>query len=609
MGLIQSLRHRFAGERATIPPLNPYQDNYLPYLNMGGNTYGIGPLLQQTLQGKSEPIGGDFVGLTEGAYKGNGVVFSVLNARLTLFKQARFMYRQLRSGTPGELFSTPDLDILRTPWPNGTCSDLLARMIQDADLGGNAFILRRGQRLVRLRPDWTVIVHGSFNDPNVTMWDPEADLLGYAYFPGGMGGNSIPTFYQVSEVAHFAPTPDPTAPARGMSWLTPLLRDVEADSAATAHKLAYFRNGATPNLVVTGVPGASPEQFQTWVDKFGRKHDGVKNAYRTAYLTVGMDAKIVGNDLAQIDFKVTQGAGETRIAAAGGVPPIVVGLSEGLQGSSLNAGNFQAAMRRFADLTGRSLWEDASGALATIVARKPGAELWYDDRYIPALKDDIKDFAEVQSLQAQAVRQYVDAGFEPESVVDAINAGDLKRLKHTGLYSVQLQPPGTTTPEPVDAPSDPEDDTPDDAAPDPAAGRDAVLWQLLAASERRADAAERSDRPAPVINVTTPENPVTVTIERGAVEISAPVTVEPAVVNVTTPEVRNEISVEPTPVEVTVEPAPVEIRNEISVEPTPLEITNEVSVDPTPITVEARADAPVVHVTAPAVTVTTPETI
>jgi len=39
----------------------------------------------------------------------------------------------------------------------------------------------------------------------------------------------------------------------------------------------------------------------------------------------------------------------------------------------------------------------------------------------------------------------VDAGWEPDAVIDAINAGDLKRLigKHSGLYSVQLQPPGT----------------------------------------------------------------------------------------------------------------------------------------------------------------------
>lgn len=445
-------------ERAVLPPLGPYQDNYWPYLNFNGGTYGLGPLLQQTLVGPEEKVAGDFAGLA-GAYAGNGVVFSCLNARMALFKQARFMYRQLRSGTPGELYSTPALDILRTPWTNGTTADLLARMTQDGDLGGNAFIVRRPGHLSRLRPDWVTIVHGTRQDTG-GMWDPDAELLGYAYTPGGTGSDAI--LYTTPEVAHFAPIPDPLAPARGMSWLTPLIREIEADNAAATHKLMFFRNGATPNLIVTGIVPASGQTLADWTEKFNAKNAGARNAYRTLFFSQGADAKVVGSDLRQIDFKVTVGVGETRIAAAAGVPPVVVGLSEGLQGSSLNAGNFSQAMRRFADLTGRPWWEDAAGSLATIIPVRSGSELWYDDRYIPALKDDVKDAAEVQALQAQAVRQYVDAGFDPATVVDAVNAGDLKRLRHTGLYSVQLQPPmpeGQPEPEPAaEAEAEPADE-------------------------------------------------------------------------------------------------------------------------------------------------------
>ena len=431
------------GERAYLPPPMAAMDNYWPYVNFGSGSYPLGGLVQ-TLQGTREDIVPSFEGYASGAYAGNGIVFACLNARLALFKQATFMYQHLKSGTPGDLWSSPDLDILRVPWENGTTGDLLARMIQDADLGGNSLMLRRPDRIVRLRPDWTSIVHGSPNDANVGMWDPDAVLLGYAYQPGGPIGGAKHRYFLPDEVAHFAPIPDPLAPARGMSWLTPLVREVEGDSAATAHKLAYFRNGATPNLVVTGVPGATPALFSEWVDKFAQGHDSVRNAYKTMYLSAATDAKVVGNDLAQIDFKVVQGAGETRIAAAAGVPPIVVGLSEGLQGSSLNAGNYAAAMRRFADLTGRSLWQDASGALATIVRRQPGSVLVVDDRFIPALKDDVRDHAEVQAKQATAIRTYIDAGFEADSAVKAVNSGDITRLVHTGLFSVQLQAPGST---------------------------------------------------------------------------------------------------------------------------------------------------------------------
>ncbi|HUW17597.1 MAG TPA: phage portal protein [Actinomycetes bacterium] len=451
MGLIDRLRTALFA----TPPVE--ERDWWP-MNFNGNTYPV-PFLHQTLQGSKEEIGGDFTGFTVGAYQGNGVVFACLNARMALFKQATFMYRRLHSGVPGDLYSTRELEILRVPWPNGTTGDLLARMIQDADLGGNAFIVRRPGRLVRLRPDWVTIVHGGSSD---SMWDPDAELLGYLYQPGGPPGGQEPIAYTAREVAHFAPVPDPMAPARGMSWLTPLLREIESDTAATSHKLQYFRNGATPNLVVTGVPAATPDAFQQWIDKLSGRHDGLRNAYKTMYLTGGADAKIVGNDLAQIDFKVVQGAGETRIAAAAGVPPIVVGLSEGMQGSSLNAGNFQAAMRRFADLTGRSLWQDAAGALASIVTVPAASDLWYDDRQVPALKDDIKDAAEVQSLQASAIRQLVDGGFVPASVIDAVTAGDWQRLSHTNLYSDQLQPPVPDQPEPEPIEHD---DTPEEEEP------------------------------------------------------------------------------------------------------------------------------------------------
>jgi hypothetical protein len=43
---------------------------------------------------------------------------------------------------------------------------------------------------------------------------------------------------------------------------------------------------------------------------------------------------VVGSDLKQLDFKATQGAGETRIAMLGRVPAPLLGISEGLAGSS-----------------------------------------------------------------------------------------------------------------------------------------------------------------------------------------------------------------------------------------------------------------------------------
>ena len=71
-----------------------------------------------------------------------------------------------------------------------------------------------------------------------------------------------------------------------------------------------------------------------------------------------------------------------------------------------------------------------------------GSQLWYDDRDIPALQEDIKERADVQESQSRSIKALCEAGFDTGSVVDAVTSGDMKRLSHTGLLSVQLQEPG-----------------------------------------------------------------------------------------------------------------------------------------------------------------------
>jgi phage portal protein BeeE len=388
-----------------------------------------------------EEIGDDFGGFSR-AYRTNGIVFACELTRMQVFSQARFMYQALRKGQPDDLFSKPSLDILEHPWPGGTTGDLLTQMLADADLYGNAFHTIRSGQIVRMRPDWVSIVIGSFKDREIDSWDLDAQVLGYIYYPGGKrsGREGIPLRREL--VSHFKPIPDPAARFRGMSWLSPLVREVMADGAATAHKLKFFENAATPNLVIKRGDPLSGQSFLDWVDQMEEAHAGVRNAYKTLYMTQGADATVVGADLKQLEFKATQGAGETRIAAAAGVHPVIVGLSEGMQGSSLNAGNFNSARRLVADKTLWHLWSNAAGSLETIIPPPSGSRLWVDDR-IPFLREDRKDLAEIQQMEAATMRQLLDGGFTPESIKAAIIAQDWDLLEHTGLYSVQLQPPGT----------------------------------------------------------------------------------------------------------------------------------------------------------------------
>lgn len=442
MSILRSLiPARSRGLRASAGQPLPFDDwtamfNWWNFPNIANSSY----------RGGEERIADHFAGLVQGAYKSNGIVYACELARIMLFSEARFQFRQLRSGRTGDLFGTEALSIIENPWPGGTTGDLLTRNLQHADFGGTSFTVRRrrngGDRLRVPRPDWITMVLGSEEDPDITGEDLDAELIGLLYHPGGRNAGNKPVVLLPEDVAVFAPVPDPMGSFRGIPWLSAITREVMADGAATAHKLKFFENGATPQVIVSlDASIADPVKFKAWIEVLDQDHSGVANAYKTLYLGAGAKAEVVGSNLQQLDFKNTQGAGETRIAAAAGVPAPVVGISEGLSGSSLNAGNYAASMRRFADLFARPAWRNFAGSMARIIDEPKGSELWYDDRDIPALKDDIKDAAEVQGKEAGSIRQLLDAGFTPESVTEAVLAGDWKRLKHSGLYSVQLQPP------------------------------------------------------------------------------------------------------------------------------------------------------------------------
>lgn len=301
-----------------------------------------------------------------------------------------------------------------------------------------------GRRVVRLRPDWVwIIIDAPSGDPYAL----DAKVISYIYEPP-LAGNGVPRSAKPvvllpGEMVHYNPVPDPIAQYRGMSWLTPVLREIASDKAATAHKLAFFERGATLQTVASLDKDVGVDAFDAFVARFEAQHTGVENAFGTLFLGGGADVTVIGTDLQRLDYKNVQGGGETRMAAAAGVHPTLVGLSEGLSGSSLNQGNFNAARRIFVDGTMRWLWGEAAASLESLFdPPNPDAYLDVDTRSIPFMREDAADAAEIMGKEATVLRTLGDGGWEPASIVEAIRHRDWARLKHSGKLSVQLQPPG-----------------------------------------------------------------------------------------------------------------------------------------------------------------------
>lgn len=429
MKLIDRLTSRNVESRYSLSDLLGMLETY----SFNGHTYPIVQTFSPTE--KIERAEQTFTGFA-GLYGENAIVFACMAFRASVFAEARFQFQRLRAGRPSDLYGTQALSVLETPWPNGTTGELLVKMLNDVDLAGNFFAAREGDTLYRMRPDWVDVML----DRPGTEYD--ARPVGYLYWPGGrMGrGPEAATVFRLQDVVHWAPKPDPLACYRGMSPLTSLIREVMTDQQMTVHKESFLRNAATPNMVVTVDPSVSFENFKKFKEDFQDDHEGSANAYKTLFLGSGADVTVVGKDFKELDFKQVQGAGETRIAAAFEVPPVLVGLSEGLQAATYS--NYASARRRFADGTARPLWRSAAAALATVVRTPSDSRLWYDDRDVPFLREDAKDDAEIGQMKASTIRTLVEGGFTAESVVHAVDSGDLNALEHTGLTSVQLLPPG-----------------------------------------------------------------------------------------------------------------------------------------------------------------------
>lgn len=435
-------------ERKTVGSRSYDLDSYWAFNGVGYH----GAPVEMTGGPAQERTEANFEGFVREGLKGNSVIWACERLRVKVFCQIRFMWQTLSDRRPGQLGGGVEtrLSLLDEPWANGTTADLLGRLLLHADFAGNGYIVKRQQAdgsyaLRLLRPDWVTLILGSDGAPTSDPNDVDTEIVGYAYWPGGIKAGRDPDIFLPDEVTHYAPMPDPVAHYRGMSWLSPIVDELMADKAATVHKAQFFANGAVGGVVVMVDKDMDEDAFARWMSKFNGQTKGLNNAYKTWYVTGGMDVKTLTADMRQLDFKITQGAGETRIAAAAGTPPILVGLSEGLNAGQYNI--YGQAKRSFIDGEMRPNWANLCGSLQSIITPPNGKRLWYDDRDVPYLREDRKDLAEIMQLEMAAVETGLRAGFDPDAVIDAVAAYDITLLrgKHGGLFSVQLQPPGVGT--------------------------------------------------------------------------------------------------------------------------------------------------------------------
>jgi phage portal protein BeeE len=389
-----------------------------------GEASGAAVLLSSYGSPNREKILPGLAGHAVNANAANAVVFSAILKRLRLFAEATFL---LQSVGDKHTFTDQRLNLLQHPWPDATEGELLARMEQDAILAGNSYTWAPPDEdvLVRWRPDWVTII----SEPvPVASGGWYRRKTGYHFEPPRNQQHDFgpPVTVPAEEVAHWAPLPDPQASFRGMSPLTPVIRDVDADDGMTGYKLQYLNNAASPNLMIRYSQKLQPGTIDSLRERITARYAGQSNAFRTLILDQGADATVIGNNFSQMNFDTVQQAGADRVLAALEVPGIMVGLV-GLQGAGKSYGD---VMRQFVDLTMRPEWRSACAALQKLVTGLPpsGIRLWYDTAGIAALEDGEQEKAQESLIRAQALLTMRNAGYTRDSAVLAVTANDVSQL-------------------------------------------------------------------------------------------------------------------------------------------------------------------------------------
>ncbi len=423
-----------SGEDRSTPAELSWGDYIAQVFAYAGNQY--------TLPGAQiEDTPATFMAQVQQIGRTHGIVAAAVAARAAVLSQIEFAWRDNspEADTTGQLVDGPGLSTLNRP-PLMTRQALLTLAESHVSYAGISYFTRRdGFRL--LRPDLVdALIEGPETAEQVR--DGEGELVGYAYFRRGR--DNTPDTYTVDEVAAWVPEPDPIFWWRGQSWVTGIVRDVQLDRQMSHYVENFLENSATPNIIIKPDARLSVDQVKEFRKEYDRKQIGSGAAGRTLWLGGGSDIEVVGSTIDKLSVRELQGGAETRVSVRSGVPAPLLGIREGMQGSSLNAGNYGQTRRLWAD---RHLAPHADSLCATLERLfrwQPSKELTYNPDRVLLLQEDRKDAAEILSTQATAINTLVAAGFTPESAERAIRTGNTAVLDHTGLTSVQLLPPGTT---------------------------------------------------------------------------------------------------------------------------------------------------------------------
>ncbi|MGC9544015.1 phage portal protein [Streptomyces sp. UG1] len=282
--------------------------------------------------GVNEPVypGMNFLSYASAGFGKNELVYACIMEKATSLPEAPLrVYGPDGLGEPRE--NHPLRELIANPNPLLSEFEMFQMTVLHMNLAGISFweIVRdradRPRELWPLRPDL------------VRMLRQRNGRTRYGYLLGGgmvdLGTDVIAFRY-----------PNPVDPLLGQPPLRPAVRAVALDNEVTDFVTHLVQNRAVPGVVITTQRKVDEEISNRLATKWKQKFGGSRRG-EPAVLQTGMDVKVLGLNLDQLEFPDLRTISESRICMSFGVPPILVGAKVGLDRSTF--ANYREARQSF----------------------------------------------------------------------------------------------------------------------------------------------------------------------------------------------------------------------------------------------------------------------
>lgn len=241
------------------------------------------------------------------------------------------LYLRKRNGDKEEIQQHDFLTLLNDANPFQTGQELreLSSLYMDL-LGLSYWVLLPNKRAPSIIEEiWT---------PNPTLIRPIRDkehyIAGYILSAGGeqrfLKQESVITFRQ----------PHPRNPIGGLSAVSAISADLDAEKFTARWNRNFFKNSALPGGVIEVPEGLTDTQFEHLQTQWGEGHQGLSNVGKVGILEAGMKFHEMITTQRDMQFKDLRKANRDIILGAFGLPLHILGISEDVNRANADAAEY-----------------------------------------------------------------------------------------------------------------------------------------------------------------------------------------------------------------------------------------------------------------------------